>query len=207
MSISQASRSKDPRHATKLLERAAVLLVSASGVSVESASSWRRLRAQSYATIFDGQTDEPRAPQVGSRAPLVNLNFLFLTPLPYVQSIVRPGTATMPNGDDSRAKTPPANEKSAAVPSTASKQQQVVLSGRPASRGGGAAVAARATSSADSSRGSVTQSVAGGISRDLSLVRQSGEAGGARLLLLHKLWSSLADIAARVGATDVVLQV
>lgn len=63
VAIGQAARSSDPRHATQLLERAASLLTSALGaVTPDAASSWRRMRAASYAAILDVATDGTQFP-------------------------------------------------------------------------------------------------------------------------------------------------
>jgi len=66
VSISQAARSKDPRHATKLLERSSALLMNAGGAAAapDAATAWRRLRSPSYASILDVCSDPSSYQQV-----------------------------------------------------------------------------------------------------------------------------------------------
>ena len=74
-------------------------------------------------------------------------------------------------------------------------------------RSGAAAAVVRAAS-LESSRGIGALPNSSMELQQMAFVKKKfGEAGGARLLQIHKLWASVAEVAARVNATDVVLQV
>jgi hypothetical protein len=211
VSIGQAARAKDPRHALRLLERAASLLVLASGTADEEVTSWKgRLRTSSYAAIIDVHVEA------------ANGGVSLLPRAEKDQHIVQ---GVSDGGVDSRPQTPPEKNTSvggsfspALTSGKPSAQPQAPLS-RPNSRGGTGGVSStgvpRASSAERVRQASSVPAAAGGspgvseapLAAESAVVRRQGEEGGARTLLLHKLWSTVANIAARVGATEVVIQV